>query len=77
MAAHNADRLLGIFERHTVALLGNTVFQHHICGSLRIEPLCHVVPFVGRGLMAVTATRTHITLIRSPDPIFRYFSTPS
>ena len=50
VAAHKAHGLFGISKRNLVLSLRQTIFEHHVCNALVVEPLRHIVSFVSRGL---------------------------
>ncbi len=55
VAAHKAHGLFGISKRNLVLSLRQTIFEHHVCNALVVEPLRHIVSFVSGGLPHITS----------------------
>ena len=56
VAAHDAQGLFGIFQRHFGVVVGHAVFQHRAGDAVRGEPLRHLVAFVVDGQPSVAAS---------------------
>lgn len=56
---HDAECLLGIAQGDFIVSVRHTVGQYGVCNALAVEPVCHIMPFVVHGEMAVSTSRAH------------------
>ena len=59
VAAHDAQGLDGVFQRHLFASVGHAVFQHAAGNALRSQPLGHIHALVADAHHGVTAARAY------------------